>query len=85
MKSSVTSGFRSAFERLPVGVRRVAREKYRLWLRNPLHPSVHFKRVGAFWSVRINASYRALGREHEGTMYWVWIGSHDDYEKLIRR
>ena len=85
MRSSTTKRFRDAFAGLPVGIRGLARQKYRLWLKEPAHPSLHFKRVGSFWSVRINNAYRALGREQEGTMYWLWIGSHDEYELMIRR
>lgn len=85
MRSSTTSRFREAYRRLTPELRRVAREKFRLWLREPRHPSLHFKRVGQFWSVRINDSCRAIAREHEGAVYWLWIGSHDEYERLIGR
>ncbi len=27
---------------------------------NPFHPSLHFKKIGRFWSVRISDHYRAL-------------------------
>ncbi|MGH8017409.1 MAG: hypothetical protein ACREIA_03835 [Opitutaceae bacterium] len=70
---------------MPPEIRQLAREKYRFWSRNPFHPSLHFKRVGEYWSVRINDAYRAVGREHEGTVYWLWIGPHDEYERVIRR
>ena len=85
MRSSTTSRFREALGRLPPEIQRLAREKFRLWVRDPVHPSLHFKRAGLFWSVRINEAYRALGREQDGTMYWLWIGPHDEYERLIRR
>lgn len=42
-----------------------------------------FGRKGDYWSVRINRGHRALGREHAGTLYWFWIGPHDEYERLI--
>jgi len=63
----------------------LARDKYRLWLRDAGHPSLHFKRAGDYWSVRIGDGYRALGREHDGTMRWLWIGSHDEYERMLMR
>jgi hypothetical protein len=44
---------------------------------------LHFKKVGKLWSVRVGAHYRALATEVEGGMYWVWIGTHADYGKLI--
>jgi len=55
-----------------------------MWKGNPRHPSLHFARKGEYWSVRITRSYRALAREHEGTPYWFWIGSHDDYERILK-
>ena len=32
---------------------------------NPRHPSLHFKKVGGYWSVRVGLHYRALGTEVE--------------------
>jgi hypothetical protein len=69
---------------LPAEVRRVALKNYRLWRRNPHHPSFHFKRVGDYWSVRVGVAHRALGRERNDEMVWFWIGSHDEYERQIR-
>lgn len=58
---------------------------YRLWRKNPGHPSLHFKKTGKIWSVRVDDQYRALGDLRGDTLYWFWIGSHDDYERLIKR
>jgi hypothetical protein len=35
------------------------------------------------WSVRINLQYRALGRRRGELIVWFWIGTHDEYDKLI--
>ncbi len=83
MKSSTTSDFWAGYNRLPVALRQQARKAYRLWQENPRHTSLRFEKKGDFWSVRVSRSCRALGREHEGTLYWFWIGSHDEYERLI--
>jgi len=85
MRSSVTSSFRADFERLPAAVRRLAVKNYRLWIVRPEHPSLHFKKIGAYWSVRVGRSYRALGREKDGCLYWFWIGHHKTYDELIKR
>jgi hypothetical protein len=38
-----------------------AQKSYQLWKENPLHPSLHFKKVGKnLWSARITDGYRAL-------------------------
>ena len=85
MKSRANERFWKAYRSLPLDVRMLARKKYRVWRENPNHPSLHFKKVAAdTWSVRIGASYRALAAEEEGDLIWFWIGSHEDYERLLR-
>ncbi len=37
------------------------------------------------YSVRINAEYRAIGIQNDNEIVWLWIGSHDDYIKLLAR
>ncbi len=56
---------------------------YRLWRRNPRHPSLRFKKTGEVWSIRIGGGYRALALLQEDTFYWFWIGDHDAYARLI--
>ena len=79
-----TPQFWSRFERLPDSVRRVSRRNFRLLQENPRHPSLHFKKVGKFWSVRAGLSFRALAIEDGEDYIWVWIGGHDEYDRLIR-
>ncbi len=47
------------------------------------HPSLHLKRVGRLWSVRVGLHHRALAVESGSDLVWFWIGSHADYDKLI--
>jgi hypothetical protein len=84
MKSSTTSDFWAGYRGLPPAVRSQARKAYRLWLENPRHPSLRFEKKGHYWSARISAGYRALGRIQDGVMYWFWIGNHDEYERLLK-
>lgn len=51
--------------------------------KDPRHPSLHLKKIGPFWSVRVGLHYRALGKPVDGGILWGWIGSHEDYDKLI--
>lgn len=69
--------------RLPQSVRDLADKNFQLLKANPQYPSLHFKRVGDFWSVRVGLAYRALGTACEGGIVWFWIGSHADYDKLL--
>ena len=47
------------------------------------HPSLHFKRIGRFWSVRIGLHYRALAVQDGEDIVWFWIGHHAEYDRLI--
>lgn len=84
MNSSTTEGFRKRFAKLPPEAQKLARKAYRLWRNNPRHPSLHFKKVGNYWSARIDDDHRALGRMKDSTMYWFWIGNHDEYERVLQ-
>ena len=86
MKSRTTKQFWKLFDRLPRHVQLQARIAYARWHQDPRHPSLHFKCVSdrlAVYSVRIGASWRALGMLRNGTLTWFWIGSHADYDKLL--
>ena len=88
MKSHTTKRFRKAFGGLPQRIQRQAREAYKLFTRNPYHPSLRFKRVHPtkpIYSVRISIDYRAVGVLDGDEVVWFWIGPHVDYDKLISR
>lgn len=44
-------------------VQKVAGHNFDLLKENPTHPSLHFKKVGKLWSVRVGPHYRALAVE----------------------
>lgn len=86
MNSRITRRFRRAFVELPDDVKEQARDAYRLFRGNPHHPSLRFKRVhpsDPIYSVRIGLGYRAVGIREGDTIYWYWIGSHADYNRVI--
>lgn len=83
MRHFTSPGFWELFAELPSGVQRRAREKYELLKTNPRHPSLRFKRIGPYWSVRVGRGYRALGTDVAGGILWGWIGSHADYDQLL--
>jgi len=80
MTSSVTRSFRSQFNRLPPEVQALARKQFSLWQGNPRHPSLRFRKVGPYWSVRVSHKYRALAVEQGGDFLWFYIGPHKGYE-----
>jgi hypothetical protein len=73
---------------LPEPVQRLAAKNYRLWRNNPAHPTLDFKQLygsGERFSVRVGNHYRALGQRVADGVEWVSIGTHEEYNKLIRR
>jgi hypothetical protein len=83
MNSRTTRSFRDAFRSLPADVQERARRVYRLWREDPDLPGLRFKRVGDDVSIRIGREYRALGILEGETVYWYWIGRHDQYDRRV--
>ncbi|AFZ49281.1 ParE family toxin-like protein [Dactylococcopsis salina] len=88
MKSSVTKAFRKQFDQLPTSVQKQATKAYALWRSNPYHNSLQFKRVSQrqpIYAVRVSLEYRALGLLEDESIYWFWIGTHGEYDELLKR
>jgi plasmid maintenance system killer protein len=86
VKSLTRRSFWQAYEKLDPRMREAARHAYGLFAENPSHPSLRFKKLGGYekiWSVRINEQYRAIGERRGDTIIWVWIGSHNEFDKLF--
>lgn len=83
MRHLASRRFWTAYRALPETVRDLADRNYELLKRDPHHPSLHLKKIGRFWSVRVGLRYRALAVEQDGDLVWFWIGSHSDYDALI--
>ena len=84
-RSFATSGFWKLFRELPVEVQDLAIEKYELFKQDPHHPSLGFQAKGRVWTVDIGRSYRAIAIKTENELSWFWIGSHEDYNKVLKR
>ena len=87
MTSRTTERFRKAFAFLPGHVQQRAREAYRQFRDDPAHPSLRFKQVHAsrpIFSARVGLSYRALAVRDDDSLIWFWIGTHADYDQLLR-
>lgn len=88
MNSHTTRQFRERVAALPVTVRRQARDAYRLFQQNPSHPGLRFKQVHPdppIYSARVGINYRAVGAVQGDTVIWFWIGSHAEYDKLLKQ
>ena len=76
--------FWQCYAALPEPVRQLADKNFALLKSSPGHPSLHLKPVGQFWSVRIGRKHRALAVEAREALVWFWIGTHAQYDQLIR-
>ena len=85
MNHRTTSRFGTCYYQLPVEIQRLADREYALLRDDPRHPSLHFKKIGDLWSVRVGLHYRALAIEDGSDMLWVWVGTHEDYDRLLQR
>ena len=74
--------FWTLYRALPANVQVLADRAFGLLKTDPYHPSLHFKKVGNFWSVRTGLHYRALGVGVPDGVLWFWIGTHAEYDRL---
>ncbi len=83
MKHFASPKFWACYRALPKDVRDLADKNFEILKVNLKHPSLHFKKIGNLWSVRVGKHYRALGLDKKDGIVWFWIGSHADYDRLI--
>jgi hypothetical protein len=87
MRSQATPRFWRLFHHLPQDIQRLAVKNYQLWQSNPNHPSLRYRQLEGreeLVTARVGDHYRVLGVLEPGTVDWIWIGSHAEYDRLIR-
>ena len=88
MKHLTLPRFWEHYRRLPLNIQKLADKNYRLLKHDSTHPSLHFKKVGKhkhLWSVRVGINYRALAVEKPEGIVWFWIGTHEEYDRLLTK
>jgi hypothetical protein len=73
MNSFATPQFWKLYDELPESVQELADKAYHLWVENPDHPGLQFKKIKGhdrLYSVRINLDWRALGILKEDGIHW---------------
>ena len=83
MRHHAAPDFWARYRELPSKVQRLA-EAFELLKADPHHPSLHFKKVHPFWSARVGIHYRALAVEVPDGVLWFWIGTHAEYDSVLR-
>ncbi len=84
MKHKTASNFWKYYDDLPLDIRELADKNFQLLKDNPSHPSLQFKKAGRVWSVRVGSNYRAIATQVEDGYIWFWIGTHSQYDRLLR-
>ena len=85
MRHRASPRFWQCYRALPAEIRKLADENYNLLKRDERHPSLHYRKVGRFRSVRVGLHYRALAVQAGEDVLWFWIGHHAEYDYLIGR
>jgi hypothetical protein len=88
VKSKRTRQFRELYAVLPLVTRQQAYKAYLQFTDDPNHVGLNFKSLGGdptWYSVRIGISYRALCKIEADAYVWFWIGSHAEYDKVLKQ
>ncbi len=88
MNSFLLPEFFALYRALPEHVRQQARQAYSLFQEDPHRPSLRFRQVHPtrpIFSVRVGIHYRAVGIREDNDIFWFWIGSHAEYDHLLRQ
>lgn len=83
MNHHASPAFWACYRALPDSVQELADKAFALLKADPRHPSLHFKKVGTFWSARVGMHHRAVGAQVPDGVLWFWIGSHAEYDNLV--
>ena len=83
MNHHASPRFWRCYDALPARIRELADKNFELLKADSAHPSLHFKRIGRFHSVRVGLHYRALGVDADDGVLWFWIGTHAEYDALV--
>ena len=84
MKHFTVQSFWKNYNKLPIQIQKLADKNFELLKINQEHPSLHLKKVNNYWSVRIGKRYRALAVEINDGLLWFWIGTHSQYDNLLK-
>jgi hypothetical protein len=84
VKHRATPDFWYHYRELPVEIQELADRCYERLKQDSRYSSLHFKKAGEFWSVRVGIHYRALALEDGNDIAWFWIGTHAEYDRLLK-
>jgi len=87
-----TPEFKAAFDKLPPHIRELSKKAFKLFCRDPSHPSLRHhplsdnrrsSHTSGSYSVSITMQYRAIYVDVDGVNVWYWTGTHAEYDRFI--
>ncbi len=84
LKHFTNPSFWNCYYKLPPAIQELADKNFEILKSDSQHPSLHLKKVGRYWSARVGRRYRTLAVETKKGLIWFWIGTHPEYDKLVR-
>lgn len=88
MTSRGTTGFWKLYRELPPDAKIAARKTYAVFRQNPAHPSLRLERLACdprAWALRVTLNYRAVALRQGDTWIWLWIGTHQEFDRQFPR
>lgn len=88
MISRTSVRFWKCYYQLSESIRKEAKKAYKLFKNDPFYPGLHFKRIHStrpVFSLRITKDCRAVGLQQDNHIIWFWIGSHSDYDLILKQ
>lgn len=83
LKHFTTPRFWVCYQNLPAEIQKLADKNFELLRADPRHKSIRLKKVGIYWSARGGTNYRAVAKGRTDGLLWFWIGTHEEYMRLI--
>lgn len=78
--------FKKRYDVLDARIKDHVKKALRLFVENPLHPSLRLHRLSGklngYWSISINRKYRIILEKDEEFVVLVSVGTHAIYEKI---
>jgi hypothetical protein len=86
VKSYAPAEFWRHYDLLPAHAQKLADRTFEFFKRDPLYPVLHLQRIrGDVCSVRVGDHYRAMAKRIPGGWMWFWIGTHEQYNNLLKQ
>jgi hypothetical protein len=87
VKHRASRKFWKCHDALPREIQTAASRAFVLLKHDERHPSLQLKKLlgNPYWSVRINDNYRALAVRSDDAWVWFWMGTHGEYDRILKQ